>query len=105
MQKFPGLINSWEYSRKVSKIPGKFPHLKIPRNFGTLAVCTDNYLLNVCIYKCFSANSKLRPKVQHPCMQSTEKFNYFFKFVHIIKSIRNNWLNLKKFDNTVEFAY
>ena len=31
------------------------------------AVCTDNYPLNVRLYKLFSTSSKLEPKVQHPC--------------------------------------
>ena len=31
------------------------------------AMCTDNYPLNVRLYKDFSADSNLRPKVQHPC--------------------------------------
>ncbi|KAI6652380.1 hypothetical protein LOD99_7394 [Oopsacas minuta] len=30
------------------------------------AVCTDNYPLNVRLYKLFSTSSKLEPKVQHP---------------------------------------
>ena len=58
------------------------------------AVCTDNYPLNVRLYKCFSADSKLRPKVQHPC-NPQRNLILFFDIVHIIKSIRNNWLNLK----------
>ena len=66
------------------------------------AVCTDNYPLNVRLYKCFSADSKLRPKVQHPC-NPQRNLILFFDIVHIIKSIRNNWLNLKNFDNTFIF--
>ena len=66
------------------------------------AVCTDNYPLNVRLYKFFSINSKLEPKVQHPC-NPQRSLILFFDFVHIIKSIRNNWLNLKNLDNTFIF--
>ena len=54
-------------------------------------MCTDNYPLNVRLYKCFSADSKLRPKVQHPC-NPQRNLILFFDILHIIKSIRNNWL-------------
>ena len=66
------------------------------------AVCTDNYPLNVRLYKFFSADSKLEPRVQHPC-NPQRSLILFFDIVHIIKSIRNNWLNLKDYENTFIF--
>ena len=66
------------------------------------AVCTDNYPLNVRLYQCFSSDSKLRPNVQHPC-NPQRNLILFFDIVHIISSIRNNWVNLKNFDNTFIF--
>ena len=57
------------------------------------AMYTDNYPLNVSLFKLFSNDSKtLQPKVKHPCDP-----------VHIIKSIRNNWLNLHDHDKTFVF--
>ena len=40
----PGLINFRGYSRKVSKIPGKSPHSKIPGNFAALNPLHKNIL-------------------------------------------------------------
>ena len=66
------------------------------------AVCTDNYPLNVRLFKSFSINSKLEPQVPHPCNPQRSLF-LFFDIVHIIKCIRNNWLNLKNVDNAFIF--
>ena len=64
------------------------------------AICTDNYPLNVNLYKLFSDVGKvLHPKVVHPC-NPPHNLILFFDIVHIIKSIRNNWLNLKTFEKT-----
>ena len=41
----------------------------------------------------------LQPRVVHPCSPSRNLI-LFFDIVHIIKSIRNNWLNLKDFEKT-----
>ena len=67
------------------------------------AICTDNYPLNVSLFKLFSADKRtLTPTVSHPNDPSRKLF-LLFDFVHIIKSIRNNWLNLKDYDRT--FTY
>ena len=59
------------------------------------AICTDNYPLNVSLFKFFSHDTKiLQPRVVHPC-NPTRTLIFFFDIVHIMKSIRNNWLNLK----------
>ena len=68
-----------------------------------LAICTDNYPLNVCLFKLFSSDRKtLTPTVSH-LNDPYRKLFLLFDFVHIIKSIRNNWLNLKDYDRT--FTY
>ena len=63
------------------------------------AVCIENYLMNVRLYKLFSADPKLEPKVQHPC-NPQRSLILFLNIVHIIKSIGNNWLNLKDYEST-----
>ena len=53
------------------------------------ALCTDNYLLNVNLFKLFSPSGILEPSVPHPS-HPTRTLNLMFDFVHIIKTIRNN---------------
>ena len=55
-------------------------------------ICTDNYPLNVNIFKLFSPTKKLETNVPHPSDNERTLF-LTFDFVHILKSIRNNWLN------------
>ena len=62
-----------------------------------------NYQLNVGLFKFFSHDSKiLQPRVVHP-YSPTRTLILFFDIVHIMKSIRNNWLNLK--DSEKMFIY
>ena len=62
------------------------------------ALCTDNYPLNISLFKFFSHDTKvLQPRVVHPC-NPNRGFILFFYIVQIMKSIRNNWLNLKDFE-------
>ena len=42
------------------------------------------------------------PKVTHPC-NPERSLIFFFDIVHIIKCIRNNWLNLKDYERTFIF--
>ena len=53
---------------------------------------TDNYPLNVKLFKLFSPNKKLETRVPHPCDINRSLF-LTFDFVHILKTIRNDWLN------------
>ena len=55
-------------------------------------ISTDNYPLNVNLYKLFPPNKKLDIQVPHPSDVNRVLF-LTFDFVHILKSIRNNWLN------------
>ena len=55
-------------------------------------ISTDNYPLNVKLFKLFSPNKKLETRVPHPCDIRRGLF-LTFDFVHILKTIRNNWLN------------
>ena len=55
------------------------------------AVCTDNYPLNIRLYKPFSVASNLYPKVQHTC-NPQRNIIVFLDIVRIIKCIGiNNW--------------
>ena len=60
----------------------------------------DNFPMNVRLFKLFSSDKKtLAPEVPHPINPDRTLF-ILFDFVHILKSIRNNWLNLKDHDRT-----
>ena len=64
------------------------------------AICTENYPLNVSIFKFFSHDTKImQPRVVHPC-NTTRTFILFFDVVHNMKLVRNNWLNLKDSEKT-----
>ena len=57
-------------------------------------ISTDNYPLNVKLFKLFSPAGNLETCVPHPYDINWTLF-LTFDFVHILKTIRNNWLNLK----------
>ena len=67
-------------------------------------ISTDNYPLNVNVFQLFTSNGKLETNISHP-FDSNRVFILTFDFVHILKSIRNNWLNQKDFDKTFHFPY
>ena len=56
------------------------------------AISTDNYPLNVKLFKKNSPIGKLDAKVPHPCDIDRNLF-LTFDFVHILESVRNNLLN------------
>ena len=64
--------------------------------------CTDNYPMNVNIFKMFSPTHILEPIVPH-ILDPNKILILLFDFVHILKSIRNNWLNQKDIDRTLCF--
>ena len=55
-------------------------------------ISTGNYPLNVKLFKLFSTLGKLETRVPHPNDIHRSLF-LTFDFVHILKTIRNNWLN------------
>ena len=65
-------------------------------------ISTDNYPLNVSLFKQFSPNTQLETHVPHPSCDQRKLF-FIFDFVHILKSVRNNWLNQKDFHRTFHF--
>ena len=65
-------------------------------------ISTDNYPLNVSIFKLFSPARKFETRVPYPSDNARVLF-LTFDFVHILKSIRNNWLNQKNADKTFHF--
>ena len=65
-------------------------------------ISTDNYPLNVKLFKLFSPFGKLETRVPHPSDIHGGLF-LTFDFVHTLKTIRNNWLN-KKSDSKL-FSY
>ena len=64
-------------------------------------LCTDNYPMNV-IFKLFAPNLTLEHIVPHPLDFNRPLF-LMFDFVHILKYIRNNWLNQKDFNKTIHY--
>ena len=65
-------------------------------------ISTDNYPLNVNLFKLFSPNKQLETSVPHPS-DNKRKLYLTFDFVHILKSIRNNWFNQKDIRKTFHF--
>ena len=63
-------------------------------------LCTDNYPLNVNLFKLFSLDEKtLQPFFPHP-LCANKSLILMFDFEYIVKTIRNNWLNLKNDNET-----
>ena len=62
-------------------------------------ISTDNYPLNVSLFKQFSPNTRLETRVPHLSCDRRKLF-FIFDFVHILKSV---WLNQKDFHRTFHF--
>ena len=67
-----------------------------------VTLITDNYPLNVRLFKSFSNTSQLEHCVPHP-VDSSRCLFFLFDFVHILKTIRNNWLNQTDYNRTFTF--
>ena len=65
-------------------------------------IFTDNYLLNVNLFKLFSLSRLLETSVPH-LSDNTRKPYVTFDFVHILTSIRNNRLNQKDIRKSFHF--
>ena len=63
-------------------------------------ICTDNYPLNVSSFKL--PIGTLQTQFPHP-YDDNRKLSLTFDFVHILKTIRNNWLNQKDYNKS--FVY
>ena len=61
-------------------------------NLRIQVICTDNYPLNVNLYGLLSPTSILETCVPHLLQYSRPLF-LIFDLVHIIKTVRNNWIN------------
>ena len=61
-------------------------------NLNVVVLCSDNLPLNQNLFKQFSSKHEIKQSVPHPC-DPHRPFFLIFDFVHIIRSIRNNWLN------------
>jgi len=70
--------------------------------FRVITVITDNNAINRKSMSFFADPARLSIAYPHPCDQSRPLF-FIFDTVHILKCIRNNWLNLKSSDKTFVF--
>ncbi|KAI6651884.1 Transposable element P transposase [Oopsacas minuta] len=61
-------------------------------NLQFQVICTDNYPLNVNLFKLLSPTSNLETCVPRP-LHTCRPLYLIFDFAHIIKRVRNNWLN------------
>ena len=61
-------------------------------NLNVVVLCSDNLPLNQNLFKLFSRKHVIEQSVPHPCDPNRPLFLIFY-FVHIIKCVRNNWLN------------
>ena len=65
-------------------------------------IVSDNYPLNVNLFKLLGNSKELLSCVLHP-NDNQRSLYLMFDFVHIIKTIRNNWLNQKDSNYTYMF--
>ena len=72
--------------------------------FRVICVITDNNAINRKAMSLFVDPPKLSITYPHPCDQSRPLF-FLFDSVHILKCIRNNWLNLKSSDKCFAFPH
>ena len=63
-------------------------------------IVSDNYPFNVNLFKLLGNSKELLSCMLHPNQRS---LYLIFDFVHIVKTIRKNWLNQKDFNCTYMF--
>ena len=61
--------------------------------FKIISIISDNNKLNGKMFQLLSHDNKLHSEIQHVHSQS---LFFLFDTVHLLKSIRNNWLNVKR---------
>ena len=71
-------------------------------NLKLVAICTDDYQLNVSLFKSLAGSSNLQITCPNPA-DSTRSIFLMFDPVHIVKCIRNNWINQKDTKTTLTF--
>ena len=71
-------------------------------NLKVVAICTDDYQLNVSLFKSLAGSSNLQITCPNPA-DSTRSIFLMFDPVHIVKCIRNNWINQKDTKTTLTF--
>lgn len=70
--------------------------------FNVICVVSDNNAINRKAMSFFSSPPKLSIVYPHPCNRSSPLF-FSFDTVHLLKSIRNNWLNQKDREQTLQY--
>ncbi|KAI6659516.1 hypothetical protein LOD99_14441, partial [Oopsacas minuta] len=69
-------------------------------NFQIQVICIDNYPLNVNLFELLSPTSNLESCVPHP-LNTYRPLYLIFDFVHIIRTVRNNWINQIDSNHTI----
>ena len=72
--------------------------------FKVIAVITDNNAINRKAMTKFVSPPKLSIVYLHPSNQIRPLF-FFFDTVHLLKCVRNNWLNIKSAGKCISFPY
>ena len=67
-----------------------------------VAICTDDYQLNVRLFKSLAGSSNVQITCPNPT-DSTRSIFLVFNPVYIVKCIRNNWINQKDMKTTLTF--
>ena len=65
-------------------------------------IVSDNYPLNVNLFKLLGNSKEPLSYVPHPTNNKRPLY-LFFDFIHILKTIKNNWINQKDYDCTFRF--
>ena len=67
-----------------------------------VVICTDDYQLNVSLFKSLTGSASLQLTCPNPS-DPTRSIFLMFDPVHIVKCIRNNWINQKDTNTTFTF--
>ena len=67
-----------------------------------IVICTDDYQLNMCLFKSLAVSTNLQLTYPNPSDPIRSIF-LMFDPVHIVKCIRNNWINQKDINTALTF--
>ena len=70
--------------------------------FKVISLVSDNNSVNRKAFELFTPNNLLQPSIPHPIDDKRLLF-FIFDTVHIVKSIRNNWINKRSANCTLKF--